>query len=344
VNFAPLEKIANAVLYEGLLLYPYRPSAVKNQQRWRFGTLGPPGGSEPNEMQTECLIETSGEAEIDLKIRFLQDDIERELNFSQVSSRAAPQTIPFSFPPLEGHIEIDAAQVGPQLMRFRVRILNLGSETKRGSSMLSTHTLLAVQNGEFISLLDPPERYRAAAAVCRNVGTWPVLAGSEGDRHMIISSPIILYDYPQIAPESHGDFFDCTEIDEMLTLRVLTLTDEEKREVRAGTERGRQILECTETLPPEQVAKLHGAIRGLRNVSKLGFRAGDRVRLRPRQKTDVFDIALEGKMAVIESVECDLENRVHLAVTVDDDPGRDLGVAHQIGHRFFFSPEDVELV
>jgi hypothetical protein len=210
--------------------------------------------------------------------------------------------------------------------------------------MLSTHTLLGVHGGEFISLLDPPENCRAAAAACRNIGTWPVLAGSEGDRHTMLSSPIILYDYPQIAPESHGDFFDGTEIDEMLTLRVLTLSDEEKREVRTGTERGRQILERTETLPPEQVAKLHGAIRGLRNASKLAFREGDRVRLRPRKKTDVFDIALDGKTAIIESVECDLENRVHLAVTVEDDPGRDLGVAHQIGHRFFFAPEDVELV
>jgi hypothetical protein len=344
VNFAPVEKIANALLYEGLLLYPYRRSAVKNQQRWHFGTLGPVGGSDPHEMQTECLIEASGVAEIDLKIRFLQDDIERELTFSRLPIRTDAQTMPFSFPPLEGRIDIESAQVEPQLSRFQVRILNLSFQRKPGSSMLSTHTLLAVHGGDFISLLDPPERYGTAAAACRNVGTWPVLAGPEGDRHMMLSSPIILYDYPQIAPESHGDFFDGTEIDEMLTLRVLTLSDEEKREVRSGTEWGRQILERTETLPPEQVAKLHGAIRGLRKVSTLAFREGDRVRLRPRKKTDVFDIALDGKMAIIESVECDLENRVHLAVTVEDDPGRDLGVAHQIGHRFFFSPEDVELV
>jgi hypothetical protein len=344
VNLASVEKIANAVLYEGTLLYPYRPSAVKNQKRWRFGTLGPIGGSDPNEMQTECLIETSRGAAIDLKIRFLQEDVERELTLSKVPDGTHPQTIPFSFPPLEGRVEIESTQVELQLSRFAVRVLNLSSENGPGSSMLSTHTLLGVHGGEFISLLDPPENYRAAAAACRNVGTWPVLAGSEGDRQMMLSSPIILYDYPQIAPESQGDFFDGTEIDEMLTLRVLTLSDEEKRDVRAGTERGRQILERTEELPLEQVAKLHGAIRGLRNINKLAFREGDRVRLRPHKKTDVFDIALDGKVAIIESVECDLENRVHLAVTVEDDPGRDLGVARQIGHRFFFAPEDVELV
>jgi hypothetical protein len=93
----------------------------------------------------------------------------------------------------------------------------------------------------------------------------------------LLSSPIILYDYPQIAPESAGDLFDGTEIDEILSLRVLTLSEEEKREVRGGDERARAILDRTETLPPEAFAKMHGAIRGLRKASKTEFRAGDRV-------------------------------------------------------------------
>ena len=103
-------------------------------------------------------------------------------------------------------------------------------------------------------------------------------------------------------------------------------------------------MERTETLPAEHMAKLHGAIRGLRNSAKLAFREGDRVRLWPRKKADIFDIALQGKVAIVESVECDFEDRIHLAVTVEDDPGRDFGVARQIGHRFFFSPEEVELL
>ncbi len=344
MNFAPLEKIANAILYEGFLLYPYRKSAVKNQQRWHFGTLGPRNDVSPTEMQTECLVETSGQTTIDLKIRFLQEDVERELIFSNVLLDAHVETTSFSFSPIAGQVEIKSRPLGEQVARFSVRINNVGQDRLPGSDMLSTHTLLAVHDGAFISLLDPPDRYRAAATACHNVGTWPVLAGAEGEHHLLLSSPIILYDYPQIAPESHGDFFDGTEMDEMLTLRVLTLSDEEKREVREGGERGRQILERTETLPPEQVAKLHGAIRGLRPMNKLAYREGDRVRLRPKKKTDIFDIALDGKIAIIESVECDFENRIHLAVTVEDDPGRDLGVARQIGHRFFFSPDDVELV
>ena len=78
-----------------------------------------------------------------------------------------------------------------------------------------------------------------------------------------MSAPIILSDYPQIAPESAGDLFDGTEIDEILALRILTLTDAEKQEVRNGDERARQILERTELLPPEHFQKLHGAMRGL---------------------------------------------------------------------------------
>ena len=80
----------------------------------------------------------------------------------------------------------------------------------------------------------------------------------------MLSSPIILYDYPQIAPESPGALFDGTEIDEILTLRIMTLTDEEKREMRTVDERAREILERTENMPPDQLMKIHGVLRGLK--------------------------------------------------------------------------------
>jgi hypothetical protein len=72
------------------------------------------------------------------------------------------------------------------------------------------------------------------------------------------------------------------------------------------------------------------------------LRAGDRVRLWPKQGADIMDLALAGKVATIEAIERDYEEQVHLAVVVDDDPGRDLGLLRQPGHRFFFSPAEVE--
>jgi hypothetical protein len=69
---------------------------------------------------------------------------------------------------------------------------------------------------------------------------------------------------------------------------------------------------------------------------------GDRVRLRPRAGGDILDLALAGQTAVVESIEQDYEDRVYLAVVLDADPGRDLGILRQPGHRFFFSPEEVE--
>jgi hydrogenase maturation protease len=136
--------------------------------------------------------------------------------------------------------------------------------------LVSTHTILGVAGGEFVSLLDPPAEWRAAAEACRNVGTWPVLVGEEGQKDMLLSSPIILYDYPQVAPESPGDLFDSTEIDEILTLRIMTLTDEEKRAMAAVDERTRALLERTEGMAPEDLLRLHGTIRGLRSVEGTG--------------------------------------------------------------------------
>jgi hypothetical protein len=340
MNWQPLEKIAAAVLYEGFLLYPYRKSSVKNRHRWHFGTLGPAGGPDPSGMQTECLVEGSEAVSIRIKIRFLQDETECEVELPGLPARHE-----FCFPPARFAVEVATVRLTAALLQFTVRIHHTGD----AGPMLSTHTMLAVTGGAFVSLLDPPEEYRAAARDCRNIGTWPVLAGPEGERLLMLSSPIILYDYPQIAPESAGDFFDGTEIDEMLTLRVLTLSDNEKQELRAADDRGREILERTETLPPEQLQKLHGAVRNLRAASKLEFREGDRVRLHPagphaRNRADIFDIALDGKVAVVESVERDFEDRIHLAVTIEDDPGRDFGLARQIAHRFFFSPDEVELL
>ncbi len=175
--------------------------------------------------------------------------------------------------PVAGLVRVWAAPAAAGLFKVRVRIENQTSLEDAGQrsrdevllrALVSTHSVLGVRDGEFVSLLDPPEALREIAASCQNLGTWPVLVGEAGEKDTMLSSPIILYDYPQIAPESAGDLFDATEIDEILTLRILTLSDEEKQAAAAVDERARALLQRTESLANEQLLGLHGAVRGLR--------------------------------------------------------------------------------
>ena len=130
-------------------------------------------------------------------------------------------------------------------------------------ALVAAHTLIGIPGGSFISMTDHPEWAAAEVAACTNVGTWPVLAGPADCRDLVLSSPVILYDHPEIAPESAGDLFDATEIDEILTLRTMALTDEEKREARATDPRAADLIDRLDGLPPEMLERLHGAIRYL---------------------------------------------------------------------------------
>jgi hypothetical protein len=175
-----------------------------------------------------------------------------------------------SWRPLEGAVEVGAELLQEGTFRVTVRITNTtpwdgeDRESTLRQTFVSTHTTLEVQAGEFVSLTDPPEELRGGVEGCENVKTWPVLVGEEGDRSTLLSSPIILYDYPQIAPESPGDLFDGTEIDQMLILNILNLTDEEKEEMRASDPRGREILERCESLSAEELMRLNGTFRDIR--------------------------------------------------------------------------------
>jgi hypothetical protein len=271
---------------------------------------------------------------------------------------------------VEGIIELSVEPVDDQISRITVRIVNrtpVPSDVLDDSNEIvmrtfaSTHTILHTQGGEFPSLIDPPEALTQASAACRNIGTWPILVGEEEkkERDTMVSSPIILYDYPKIAPESPGDLFDSGEIDEILTLRIMTMTDEEKREMRGVDDQARRILERTEALPARDLLKLHGVMRGSRSLDEEAFfnpatrpdtvmikgishKKGDLVRVRPKTRADIMDIAMAGKIAVIESIEQDAENKMHLALVLEDDPGKDLGMARQPGHRFFYGTDEVE--
>jgi hypothetical protein len=306
MNFDSIHKIAAAMLYEGYILYPYRPSAIKNRQRWNFGTLYPwiyadsRRPAEPSRFVVEALVVPGLGARFDFKISFLQllpkaDDgrelrdpslawdeaVERswELNdvrLDDLIATSVVRTLEISDAvELRGILTISAQALPDGACRIRCELENVsplasGADARREEalprSFVSAHLLLGVTDGEFISLLDPPEQYSASAAACANVGIFPVLAGEEPDRSMMLCSPIILYDYPKIAPESEGDFFDGTEMDEMLTLRVLTLTDAEKEEMRNGDPRGRRILERTEALTNDAMLKAHGIVRGMRDI------------------------------------------------------------------------------
>ena len=326
-----IRKIADAVLYEGYLLWPYRRSALKNQQRWTFGGVYPEaystarGEDDPWWMQTQCLVEGGEDATVQVRVRFLHvierqvtrrtaagslepvDELvvgdERHLSWQEATERELaslplavgslqePQRLELdvaageereelsgpggepvgaivrSWRPLAGTVEIRCEPLRDGLHRLTVRIENRtpwdGGTRERAlrHTLCSTHTVIRTEGAELVSLTDPPESLRAEAEACENVGTWPVLAGEEGDRQVVLSSRIILPDHPQIAPESPGDLFDGGEIDQMLVLNILSLTDEEKAEMRDTDPRTREILERTESLTHDQLMALHGAVR-----------------------------------------------------------------------------------
>jgi hypothetical protein len=329
-----VKKIAEAVLYEGYMLWPYRRSSTKNQQRWTFGGVYPRAHSEargeddPWIMQTQCLVSGDEESTVEVRVRFLHvverrigrknaegalelvDELrvagERYLSWDEATEReiavgrfklselASPKRVGIDIPEgsreeslaeptgevvgtlvrgwrsLRGTVEVEDEPLREGLFRVTVRITNItpwGGEDRESTlkqTFVSTHTALEVAGGEFVSLMDPPEEFMEATQGCENIKTWPVLVGEEGERNMLLSAPIILYDYPQIAPESPGDLFDGTEIDQMLILNVLNLTDEEKEEMRASDPRGREILERCESLSPEELMKLSGTFRDIR--------------------------------------------------------------------------------
>ncbi len=443
-SFERAQKVADAVLYEGYVLYPYRASARKNRLRWQFGVLTPRawsegGGGEAWWAQTACLVRPGARARLVGRVRFLHvlsrrveeardgafyavetldaggalwtsfdEGIERAVDFEleidpdgaepvercfafegrrseepiRGADGAAAGRVVRELRPLAGRIEIslprlDAAQ---PLLQLRIRVANATAgvpadgprERALGHFMVGTHTLLALDGAEFVSLLDPPDWAAAAAADCPNVGTWPVMAGPEGDRRLVLSSPILLPDHPAVAPESVGDLYDATEIDEILTLRTMTLTDEEKREARATDPRAAAIIDRVDALDGDDLARLHGAIRCFGRVADApeppeaevpwwnpapyasvspstdaveiaGAKVarGSRVRLRPGpRRADAQDMFFEGRIGLVEGVFLDVDDRPYLAVTVEDDPAAELQRWH--GRYLYFATDEVE--
>ncbi|MDQ3510523.1 MAG: hypothetical protein M3414_02310, partial [Pseudomonadota bacterium] len=364
LDMPAIQPVVDAVLYEGYILYPYRPTSVKNRQRWTFGGIYPrsyhdaTGGSEPFRMQTQCLLRGDDDTRLEVRVRFLHPvarelgvldppmaawpvdgepafrrvpslqvgerelhswqeamerdvlvadcrlgtlrDTERRTEFAFDSRRElAPLTDDDGTPvgvllhrqvAVQGCITVRADPVADDCFRLTVRIENLtttapdadaGRDQASLYSFASTHTLLGTRGGAFVSSIDPPPALAAAVAACDNQGAYPVLVGRPGAHDAMLSSPIILYDHPEIAPESPGDLFDATEIDEILSLRILTMTDAEKREMVATDPRAAALLARTEALDGDALMQLHGTMREPRDAADSGARAADSRMQRP---------------------------------------------------------------
>jgi hypothetical protein len=446
--------VADAVLYEGYLLYPYRTSSEKNRVRWQFGVLAPrawieargparetvAGSADTWRQRTECLLEAGASARLRVRLRFLQlqhrsvrrrgadgaftevDELEvdgeRHLTFDEAVPREFDVAVEVDELDGREHTALitvpggeDTEPVGPAadgrvvrtrwplavrvrlsiadapapfpVRRLRVEIENAVPDQPVDAPrtgvlrrcLIATHCVLSVRDGVFLSLLDPPAWADAAAKECTNLHTFPVLAGENGGRDVVLSSPIIMYDHPGVAPESPGDLHDACEIDEILTLRTMTLTDEEKREARATDPRAKAIVDRADVMPDEVFARLHGAVRSLRPVpdgveapagppdraprwwdpgaddalspgsdavvvNGVRVARGSRVRLRPRTGgTDAHDMFLQGRTARVEAVLLDVDDERHVAVVLDDDPGADL---HEwYGRYHYFAPAEL---
>ncbi|MFJ2172450.1 hypothetical protein ACIOHE_05960 [Streptomyces sp. NPDC087851] len=330
VGLDHVREVADAVLYEGYLLYPYRASAHKNRSRWQFGVLGPPSATpasfaEEPDMAMECLLAVPADAprtaEVTVRLRFLQHQVREvrrrtedgghvavgELTVAGVAvlswDEAVEREIDLGAVPLNGAsdqlctvaggeeteplTDADGVTVGavvrrrePLVARVRTRTreddgflrlsVSVGNEhagTVAGKdaairvSLIGTHLLLQARGARFVSLREPPDAAAPAAARCAQHRCWPVLAGAKGSTDTVLGAPIILYDHPEIAEQSAGALFDSTEIDEILTLRVMTMTEREKAEARATDPRAREIIDRCDAMTPGDLQRLHGLLR-----------------------------------------------------------------------------------
>ncbi len=460
--------VADAVLYEGYLLYPYRATSGKNQVRWQFGVLGPPGAQEhgvgeESTMSVQCLLTSSGApddggratgppglASVRVHLRFLQlqarmverydagsgffvpvdrldvgrsqwlswdEAVEQELALDVsardlrrggvwevgVSGHRSVETIPGSESTPNGNAAAEAAgrvvrrrwpvhanvtlatSPAEGCTRLEVRVANtsMGHPPDQDSSprdmairtsLIGTHLILEAEGARFLSVVDPPDRAAAAARACTQHRCWPVLAGrapedeeEQGTSAVVLASPIILYDFPQVAEQSTGALFDSTEIDELLTLRVMTMTDEEKAEARATDLRAREIIDRCDAMSPDALQQLHGVLRDVEPptfgdpdvpwwdpaadesvdpdmdtvvVDGVPLSRGSLVRVHPSRRADAQDLFFTGQVARVQAVVSDVDGGVHVAVVLVDDPAADLHDWY--GRYWYFAPDELE--
>ncbi len=426
--------VADAVLYEGYLLYPYRADSRKNQTRWQFGVLGPAGAAdtgigEDDSLSAQVLVAAQANPMLSVVVRFLQlqhrgvekdvgggrfepvdelvsgsrswlrwdEAVEREISFGPFDiENDLPQKLAIEVGAgtdieyvdsgrlvrtrraLHAQLEI-TAEPDDRLVRLTLAVHNTAppADDKDGAiavSLIGTHLVAEIAGGDFVSLLEPPASADSAVARCRHHRCFPVLAGPPGDHALVLVSPIILYDHPEIAEQSEGALYDSTEIDEILTLRIMTMTDEEKATARATDPLAAQIIDRCDSMSPEAMLNLHGV---LRNPHAVGEKAGlipeipegidwwdpladnavqpdidavlvngvrvsrgSRVRLHPSRRADAQDLFFADRIARVTSVHETVDGDQHVGVVVEDDPAADL---HEwYGRYLYFAPDEVE--
>jgi hypothetical protein len=444
-RLAAARRVADAILFEGYILYPYRATSAKNQMRWQFGMLGPVGAAEAGAgeesvMRTTLLLEPGSDADVSLELtlRFLHPQhraVERATGegFEPTDSLAiadarwvswheavvcevplpgitADTVVPVNIAAcaqsevlyednkragrlvrtreqLRGQVRVSwrRLRAARSLLAVEVEVANLGRWDRSGAadtprteardaaartSFAGAHLLARARGGRFLSLTDPPPWAADAAGAADQHRCWPVLLGAEGGPDdLVLVSPIILSDRPSVAPESPGDFFDATEIDEMLALRVRTLTDDEKAQARGTDPRAAEIVDRCDTMTDEVLARLHGVVRDPADlpdvvaqpdtpwwdpeadasvapesdrvpVAGVLIGKGSPVRLHPLRRADAQDMFLVGQTATVAAVLHDVDGATHVAVTLDADPGNDLHAWY--GRYHYFAPEELE--
>ena len=376
-----LEQLVDSLLWEGYALYPYTPTATKNATPTPFGIVYPPVyaaalASTYDHLELRCVLEAPPDAVLGAEVRFLAPGGQRhtaverrlELTGAMVGALAhVPARKPASVScggegaPLSVEMTLETRELGEREYEVILRVANgtlvssgLDRAGALGRSLLSTHPIVRVHGGRFLSPLERP---------CQSVNTFPVLASPADD--VVLGAAIVLPDHPEIAPESHGGLFDSTEIEEALLLHVQVLSDAERAEIEQQDPAVREMIARAAAATPEQIVALHGRVTvrdphtteppseppGLvdprageeaAEVDGVTFRRGSAVVIRPRPDADLHARMLDGRRATIERIFTDYDGRTHLGVTIDDDPGQEL--MRETGRYLFFFAEEVEVM
>jgi hypothetical protein len=352
-----IDELVDSLLFEGYALYPYTPGAAKNSTPTPFGIVYPAGYPHGfDHLQVQALVRGPN-PQLVVDVRFLQASGERH---RAVERRVGVGEI--DLPPLQGVVTLEIEQIDPELRRVTLRIENstpFAGGTRSEAlehALISTHPLLRVRGGQFVSPL--------AARGCGNINTWPVLAAD--DDSALLGAAIVLPDHPQLAPQSRGSLFDSTEIEEALLLHVHALSDAEREEIEQGDPTVRAMIDRALTATPDEIMGLHGVMRPTEHradaqrapvpprpreqpaterealVDGVVVRLGDRVVLRLGDRVDTYDRMLDGRTATIERIYLDYDDRTHIGVTIDDDPGQQL--MRESGRFHFFFPGEFELL